>query len=178
MTKKHATYTNPNTGIAYPLFEAVYDYNVEVYASDLKKAVTGDPYKCVIALGLMRDKHVLEACIGSGKDGYVIFKADGMHPVDYAMHFTLPANTRRTLDEFDKNKKAKTTIIKLRAPTPGRTLAARSVLGKKRRAAIKAGAPVKKRANVNRPRITRLGVPHRPTPIIKNGAVSFPQLTP
>ena len=172
------TYTDANTGVVYPMFEAVYDYNVEVYKSDSKKAVPGDPHKCVIAMALMRDKHVIDACIGSGKDGYVIFKADGMHPVDYAMHFTLPANTRRTLDEFDVSKKAKTTIIKLRAPTPGRTHAARAKLNKNRRIAVKAGAAVKKRANAKRPRITRLGVPNRPSPTIKNGAVSFPQLTP
>ena len=82
-------------------------------------------------------------------------------------------------DYFDTHKNVETQIIRLSAPTAGRTRAHRSVLGKKRNAKIKAGLHVvKPRGKPNAPRIMRVGAPgspHRPTPEIVGNTVSVPE---
>ena len=158
-------------GKRYPLFEAPYDYPITVYKSDCKKAIIGDPAQCLIALGARRDKLVEAAFIGSGKDAYVVFRATKLREA-YALHFTLNAEASRVRDWFDSHKGATSQMITLSAVTAGRTLAHRSVLGKKRRQAIKDGAEVKRRGKPNETRITRIGMKHRPHAIIEKNVVT------
>jgi len=158
----------------YPLYEALYAYSITVYKSDCRKAVIGDPTQCLIALGAKRDPQIQDAFIGSGKDAYVIFKKKGNKPA-HALHFTIAAQAAKVRDYFDTNKGATTQIIKLNAPTAGRTLAHRSKLNKARAARIKDGTHVpKRREGTKQTRIIRLGVAHRPSASIKrNGDVTL-----
>ena len=163
----------PGSTTKLPMFEAPYDYTIEVYRSDCRKAVIGDPMKCLIAMGAMRDKRVLAAWLGSGKEAYVAFKGTKLRAA-HVLHFTMNAKASRVRDYFDTHKEVKTQVIKLSAPTPGRTHAHRSKLNKDRAARIKAGTHiVKPRGKINQPRMTRLGVPHRPHPKIVNNVVSI-----
>jgi hypothetical protein len=159
-------------GTKYPLIEAMTPFSIMVYRTDCKKAVVGDPYNCLIAIGARRIKHILAAYIGSGKDAYVIMKI-GKQSKPVAVHYTINAKASRVRDTFDKAGAPETQVITLSAPTPGRTLAHRSKLGKARNQAIKAGGPVKKRGKPNATRIMRLGVTHRPRAKIERNAVSL-----
>jgi hypothetical protein len=124
----------------------------------------------VIALGARHDPNIYDMFIGSGKDAYVIFRGrDGL----VAVHYTINARAAKVRDDFDANKKLKTQWIKLSAPTAGRTLEHRSKLGKKRRAAVKAGAPIKHRTKPIRSREQRIGVKQRPRAKIVKGVVSL-----
>jgi hypothetical protein len=95
-------YTAPD-GTRYPLSEAKYNMSFKVYRSDRRKARIGDPGQCLLALGIRRDKDVLDVYIGSGRDAYVIFKAQDGEPA-HAVHFTIPTTTRRIIDAFDKDR--------------------------------------------------------------------------
>jgi hypothetical protein len=166
-------YTNRETGESWPLEEATEDYRFQAFKTDRRKSVIGHPTSCIIARGLKHDKNVVNAFLGGGKDAYIVFKGKGGKP-DYAKHYTIPAKASRVRDTFDQRGSPETQWLVLSAPTAGRTLAARERLGKRRREEIKAGSPVKKRPNNNRPRIVRLGVPHRPRPVVKKGEWSIP----
>jgi hypothetical protein len=131
-------------GSKYPLTEAEHDIGFVVYKSDRRKAKTGDPTCCLIALGIRKNPSVLGAYIGSGKDAYVIFKANKRLPAR-AVHFTIPAKTAKVRDKFDVKGSPPTQQILLKAPTEARTLEARSKLNKRRRDEIKAGATISKR---------------------------------
>lgn len=164
-------------GKKYPLVEAPYTYPITVYKTDCRKAHVGDPEQCLVALGALRDKNVEAAYIGAGKDAFVCFKATKTRKA-YALHFTLNAKASRVRDYFDSHKGATTQTITLSPPTAGRTLEHRSKLNKKRRAAVKAGAEVKKRTKQHTTRVMRLGpTAHRPKAKIENNVVSLPQQT-
>jgi len=159
-------------GTYVPLFEADYDTSFPVYRSDRRKAVLGDPRKCIEALGLCRMHKALEAFIGTGKDAYVVFSASANRPFKHALHFTIPAQAAKVRDTFDKRGAPKTQHLTLRAPTKGRTLEHRSFLGKRLAAKIKNGEHVvKPRGKLNTPRITRIGAPHRPHAQIRSVSV-------
>jgi hypothetical protein len=171
MTKRR--YYIAGNGVKYPLYEAPYKYSITVYKADCKKAVTGDPSQCLIAMGARRDKQVEGAYIGSGKDAYVIFKALRGKPA-HALHYTLNAQASRVRDFFDTHKGVATHTIELSAVTAGRTLDHRSKLGKKRAAAIKNGThTVKSRGKQNATRIMRIGVKHRPKANITENVVTM-----
>jgi hypothetical protein len=171
--KKPKRYYDAGDGKKYPLFEAPYNYPVTVYKSDCKKAVIGDPQQCLIALGACRDKLIESAFIGSGKDAYIIFKKTPLREA-YALHFTINAQAARVRDYFDSQKAGTSQIITLSAITPGRTLAHRSILNKKRAAEIKAGAEKKKRGKPAVTRVMRLGLHHRPRAKIEKNIISVP----
>lgn len=148
-------------GKKYLLVEATIPFIFYVYRSDCKSAVVGDPWNCLVARGGRRHKNVLAMYIGSGKDAYVIMSDPrGGEPV--AVHYTISASAARVRDQFDTNKKLKKQPVTLSPPTAGRTLEHRSNLGKKRREAIKNGAPVATRGKPNATRVHRIGVKHRP----------------
>jgi hypothetical protein len=172
MTKKAKQYYTAGNGKTYPLFEAPYKYPLTAYKSDCPKATTADPAGCLIALGALRDPAIEAAFIGSGKDAYLCFKKTKLREA-YALHFTINAKAARLRDHFDTHKGVMTQTITLSPPTAGRTLEHRAKLGKRRRAEIKAGAPVKKRGKGNKTRIIRLGVPHRPRAKVENNVVSL-----
>jgi hypothetical protein len=167
------TYVAGN-GKAYPLYEAPYKYDITVYKTDCPKASIGDPEHCLIARGALRDKALEAAYIGAGKDAYLCFKATKLRKA-YALHFTINAEAGRIRDFFDTHKGVATRTVTLSPPTAGRTLDYRSKLNKKRRAEIKAGAPVNKRGKPNTTRIMRIGVKLRPRAQIVNNVVSMPQ---
>lgn len=162
MTKKVGrTYIAPD-GTSYPLAEAEYDMSFTVYKSDRSKAIIGDPWGCLIALGGKRHPDVLEVYIGSGGDAYVVFKGRAGKPA-HAVHFTIPAQAARVRDIFDTKGAPPTQIVMLRAPTKARTLDARSASNKGRAAKIKNGTHVvKPRGTPAKKRIMTLGVAHRP----------------
>src|SRR5215472_15054190 len=112
-------------GTKYPLVEARYNIAFRIYKSDRSKAVPGDPHNCLLALGMRRDRNVLDVYIGAGFDAYVVFKGDSERPAQ-AVHLTIPSRERRKINEFDKARTAATMLITLRRPTAGRTLDARS----------------------------------------------------
>ena len=171
------TYTDTDTGQTWPLEEADTDYSFRVYKSDRRKATIANPTACILALGLKHDPDVAAAFIGSGKDAFVVFKGKGRRP-PLARHYVILAAAARVRDTFDKKGAPRTQWITLSAPTAGRTLDARATLNKRRAAAIKAGAPVRKRATPSKPRITRLGIPSRPRPTVRKGSWTVPELTP
>jgi hypothetical protein len=168
---KKYLYTAPD-GLKYPLSEAPSDMAFMAYMSDRKKAKIGDPNHCILALGIGRNKDVLHCYIGSGKDAYVVYKGEGTKP-PFCLHYTVDTKAARVRDLFDTKGAPKTQVIWLRHPTRARTLAARRMLDKRRREEIKAGSPVKPRGPQKNPRITRLGVVHRPLARIVNGEVSL-----
>lgn len=159
--KSERVYTAPD-GTKYPLTEAEYDMSFNVHKSDRAKAVIGDPWGCLIALGGKRHPDVLEVYIGSGGDAFVIFKGRGGKP-PRAVHFTIPAKAAKIRDSFDTKGSPPSQIVMLRAPTKARTLAARSVSNKARKEKIKTGDHVvTPRGTIAKKRIMRLGVAHRP----------------
>ena len=173
MKKKLRRFYVTPEGVKYPLFEAPYDYTIPVYKKDCKKAVIGDPYGCLVALGARRDPLVLGAYIGSGKDAYLVFRETAIRRA-HALHFTISAAAARVRDYFDTHKGEVKTTVKLSAPTAGRTLAHRSKLNKARYRRIKAGEhTVSKRNRPNETRIVRLGVKHRPRAVVEKNEVTL-----
>ncbi len=166
-------YTNPETGERWPCEEATEDYSFQAYKTDRRKSVLGHPSSCIIARGIEHNRGVLHAFVGGGKDAYIVFRGKGGNP-PYAKHYIMKAKACRVRDLFDQKGSPPTQWLTLSAPTAGRTMAARERLGKRRREEIKAGSPVKKRPNNNKPRIVRLGVPQRPRPVVKKGEWSIP----
>lgn len=162
-------------GNEYPLEEASYDFAFKAYRTDCKKSIIGDPILCVLANGMRRQKHVIEAYVGSGGDAYLILEPTPEKPYAHAVHFTIPTTAARVRDEFDKNKKIQSQIIWLKAPTAGRTIEARSKLNKKRYEEVKNGAPVKRRGKQNASRVARIGMKHRPKAKISRKTVEFNQ---
>ena len=160
-------------GTHVPLFEAEYDTAFKIYKSDKRKAVIGDPKACIEALGICRKPNVIEAYIGAGKDAYVVYKSTPGRNFKHAVHHTIPAQSGKVRDLFDVKGAPKTQTLFLKAPSPGRTLAHRKTLGKTRRAAIKAGATIKKRGKPKVMRVHRLGVGYRPRAKVKGGVVSL-----
>jgi hypothetical protein len=156
-------YTAPD-GTKTVLREARYTMSAKAYKSDCRKAVPGDPERCLLALGVLRNPRVLHAWIGSGLDAYVTFKGqDGEEP--HTEHFTIPVPMRRIVDKLDTHgrrkieKNMKSAPFELRAPTPKRTLEARSHMNADRYQRIKIGAhevksrgPNKRRSSKLRPR--------------------------
>ena len=135
--------------------------------------MAGDPGNCLLARGIRRDPQVQDVYIGSGKDAYVIFKAEGGHPAQ-AVHFTIGTPVKRVIDGFDKDKSARTQLITLSRPAKSRTIEAQRAYTRRRREDIKNGAKVKHRGPNKGHRMTRLGVPHRPRPkISRGGSVSM-----
>jgi len=170
-----ATKSYKHDNINHPLVEAAYDTAFKVYKTDRRKAVIGDPEKCIEAKGLHRLPNVAFAYIGSGGDAYIGFK-DSDSPTGITVrHFLIPAAAAKVRDAFEVKGSPATQLLILKAPTNGRTLSHRSMLGKRRRDEIKAGAQPKKRGPQKNKRITRLGVPPRPRAKITKGAVSIPE---
>jgi len=169
------TYTDPKTGKTYPLEEAETDYKFRVYKSHRRKAVIGDPTSCLIALGLQRDEDIISAHLGSGKDAYVIFKNKGRRPAT-ARHYVILAAAAKVRDAFDQKGAPNSQWLTLSAPTEGRTLEAREKMRKRRARELKEGTgqPYRPRSSSNRPRVTRLGVAHRPKAIVKNNDWTVP----
>jgi hypothetical protein len=156
------------TGGHVPLIEADTKMAYTVYKSDRKKAIIGDPWNCIEALGCKREHNVVEAYIGAGKDAYIVF--EGRDKKLFARHYVIKAQAARVRDTFDQKGAPKTQLLELHPPTNGRTRAHRKFLDKRRRAEIKNGAEVKKREQKPRAdRITRLGVPNRPRANIVRG---------
>lgn len=172
MLKTGRYYLTPD-GVRYPLYEAPIPFTIKVYRKDCKDAVVGDPVQCLIAKGAKRHRNVLHAFIGGGKDAYVIMK-NGAEGKPIAVHYTLNAVAVRVRKTFDDHKKMAAQEITLAAPTAGRTMAHRSKLGKKRRAAIKAGAEVKKRGKLTEAQIHHIGSKHRPVAKIVKNVVTVP----
>jgi hypothetical protein len=165
-------YTTP-AGEKYPLTEARYEMTFKAYRSDRRKAVAGDPGRCLLALGIRRDPQVADVYIGSGKDAYVILKETQEHPAQ-AVHFTIRTPAKRIRDGWDKDKSAVTQLITLSRPAISQTVEAQRAYTRRRREEIKNGAPVKHRGPNKGHRMTRLGVPHRPRPkISRGGSVSM-----
>jgi len=170
-----ATKSYRHDGINHPLVEAAYDTAFKVYKTDRRISVIGDPENCIEAKGLRRLPNVAFANIGSGGDAYVGYK-DVDSPTGITVrHFLIPARAAKVRDTFDTKGAPATQVLILKAPTNGRTLTHRSMLGKKRRDEIKAGAQPKKRGPQKNKRITRLGVPPRPRARVVKGEVSLPE---
>lgn len=160
-------------GVKHPVLEADYDTAFKVYKSDRKKAVIGDPTACIEAKGLCRLANVQFAYIGGGGDAYVGFKDEKSATGVTVRHFTIPSKAKKVRDTFEIKGAPDTQLLMLKAPSPGRTLKHRAVLGKRRRDEIKQGAIEKKRGPQRKTRIIRLGVHNRPrAKITKNNEVS------
>jgi hypothetical protein len=160
-------------GTNHPLVEAEFDTAFKVYKNDRKKAVIGDPMNCIEAKGLKRLPNVSFAHIGSGGDAYVGFKDTESSTGITVRHFVIPAASAKVRDSFEIKGAPATQILMLKAPSNGRTLSHRAMLGKKRRDEIKAGAQVKKRGAQKNKRIVRIGVPPRPRAKVVKGEVSL-----
>lgn len=158
-------------GSFVPLYEAEYDMSFKAYKSDRRKSVIAHPRKCIEAKGICRLPNVIEAYIGSGKIGYVVFAKTYRRPFKHALRFIIPVSSRRVVDNFDTKNSSDTQILTMRAVSPGQTKEHRSLLNRRRYEAVKNGAPVKHRQEARKSRITRLGVAHRPRPKIKSGQV-------
>jgi len=169
-SKAPRTYTSKKTGKVYPLFEAPYPMPVTVYKTDRRRAIVGDPYQCLISLGLLRIKGVEEAYVGAGNDAYVCFTETKMRAA-YALHFTVNTQSSRVRDYFDTHKGVDTQALQLDPPTAGRTLNARAKANKRRREEVKNGAEVKHRERPYRQREVRLGVARRPRALIERNKV-------
>jgi hypothetical protein len=165
--------TYKHEGIKHPLIEADYDTAFKVYKSDRRKAVIGDPTACIEAVGLKRLPNVSFAHIGSGGDAYVGFKDQKSSTGITVRHFTIPAQAKKVRDQFEVKGAPNTQTLLLKAPSNGRTLSHRKVLGKRRRDEIKAGAEVKKRAAPRASRIARIGVAHRPRAQVDGKCISL-----
>ena len=164
-------YTAPD-GTPYPLTEARYPMDFKSYKSDRRKAKQGDPRWCWQALGVRRLKNVIDVYIGAGRDAYVIFKGENGEE-DYAVHFTIRMSLARMIREFDKDRKAKTILVRLDKPARSWRLDYRRQSNARRRAAVKAGAAVKKQERRNPNRVEKYGVAPRPrAPISKSGSVN------
>jgi hypothetical protein len=153
--------------------EARHDMLFKAYRSDFRKAVIGDPWECIESKGIKHHRGVLEAYIGSGRNAYVVFKPTEDEPAT-AVHFMISVKAGKIRDAFEQNKKLQTQELILRTPSKTQTLEARSVMNKKRNAAIKNGTHVpKKRGKPNSRRMERIGAPHRPRPdISRSGSVT------
>lgn len=161
-------------GREVPLFEADYDMSFDVYKTDKKKAVIGDPRHCIEAVGLCRLQNVTEAHIGASKVAIVVFGPTASRDFVHAVRFIIPASSAKVRDKFDLQKSLKSQTLRLSAPTKGQTMERDRVRQKARREAIKAGAEIKKRGKPNRNRMQRIGVKQRPRALVtKNGTVSF-----
>jgi hypothetical protein len=169
-----ATRSYKHDNINHPLSEAEYDTAFKCFKSDKRKATIGDPEACIEALGLRRLPNVSFAHIGSGGDAYVGFKDTGSPTGIVVRHFIIPAAAAKVRDAFEVKGAPATQVLMLKAPTNGRTLSHRSMLGKRRRDEIKAGAQAEKRGKQKNKRITRLGVSPRPRAKIVKGEVSVP----
>ena len=164
-------------GINHPLVEADYDTAFKVYKTDRRTAVIGDPTACIEAKGLKRLPNVAFAHIGGGGDAYVGFKDSKSRTGVTVRHFLIPAQAAKVRDAFEIKGAPPTQVLLLRAPTNGRTLSHRRLLGKRRREEIKKGAEPKKRGPQKNRRITRLGVSPRPRAKIIKGEVSLDAAT-
>jgi hypothetical protein len=162
-------------GINHPLVEAEYDTAFKVYKTDKRKSVIGDPSACIEAMGLKRLPNVSFAHIGSGGDAYVGFKDPKSNTGTTVRHFLIPTASGKVRDSFDIKDAPPTQVLMLKAPTNGRTLSHRAMLGKRRREEIKNGAETKKRGSQKNKRIHRLGVAPRPRAKIVKGEVSITQ---
>jgi hypothetical protein len=165
--------TYKHDGVNHPLVEAEYDTAFKVFKSDRRKATIGDPSDCIEARGLKRLPNCAFAHIGSGGDAYVGFK-DTASPTGITVrHFVIPAASGRVRDTFDQKGSPATQVLMLKAPSNGRTLSHRSMLGKKRREEIKKGAAIKKRGPQKNNRIHRIGVSPRPRAKVVKDQVSM-----
>ena len=153
-----STLSYKHDGVSHPLIEADYDTAFKCYKSDRRKATIGDPTACIEALGLRRLPNVEFAHIGAGGDAYVGFKDPDSATGITVRHFVIPAQSKRVRDSFDVKGSPPTQILMLKAPSNGRTISHRRTLNKKRRIAVKAGAPIKKRQKPSKTRITKLGI--------------------
>jgi hypothetical protein len=156
-----------------PLFEADHEMAFKVYKSDRRKAVVADPLNCIEAKGLCRNRGVREAHIGTGGDAFVVMKHTATRPFPHALHFIIPAASKKVRDLFETKKNITSQVLTLMAPTAGRTILNRRRLNKARREAIKKGAPIKKQAKPRVGRLQRLGMAHRPRAKIEAGMVSL-----
>src|SRR5215475_10578309 len=110
-------------GVNHPMLEAETDALFEVFKSDRRKAVIGDPLECIEALGLRRLNGVVFAYVGSTKDAYLGIE-DPLSPTKFRLrHYPSPAKAAKVRDTFDQKGAAKTQVLKLKRPTKGRTLA-------------------------------------------------------
>jgi hypothetical protein len=149
-------------GTEVPLFEGEYDTAFTVYKSDKRKATIGDPRECIEAKGLCRLPNVIEACIGSGKDAYIVYKGTPSRDFKHALHFTIPARSEKVRDAFDTKRGLNSQILMLKAPTKGRTLKHRRKLSRSLQARIKNGTHTVKPGKSRKQRVHRLGVARRP----------------
>ena len=166
--------TYKHKGVSHPLEEGAYDTAFKCYKSDKRKAVIGDPEECIEAKGLCKMPGVVFAHIGSGGDAYVGYK-DIKSPTGITVrHFTIPAESAKVRDTFDKKGSPSTQILWLRAPAQSRTLAARAKMNTAWREKVKNGShsPTKRGPQKNR-RIVRLGVSPRPKAKIEKSQVSL-----
>jgi len=161
-------------GEEYMIVEAEWDMDFKVYRSDIKKAKKNDPCECIIALGIRRHPNVLMAHIGSGKHAYVIFKAVGRRDAK-AVHFLIPADAARIRDSFDVKSAPRTQRITLHRPTENCTLDAQAAYSRKRKQELRdgSGRPARKYGPQQHTRMHRLGLAHRPSPVITSKKVEF-----
>lgn len=165
MKKPKRQYVDPE-GISYPLFEATTPLDFRWRKADLKRSVRQHPYVCPAAWGVRHLPNVKRAFIGHGKDAYVVFAKGPRSRKTHALHYTIPAQTRRVIALFDKGEEPEDQELTLMPPTAGRTLAHRSKLNKRRRKAIAAGAR-KRRHTARKPSVKS----YRPTALVTNGTV-------
>lgn len=175
MTTRKAMQYKLRDGTTVPLFEAPYDMSFKVWKSDKRKAIIGDPYECIEALGLCRMPNVMEAHVGSGKVAYVVFEKSAGRAFKHALRFTLKTASQKVRDTFDQRGAPKTQILILSAPTNGQTMLHMRDYAKERARKIKKGeAVVKPRGEKKiKTRFIRLGVNHRPRAVVRSGIVSF-----
>jgi hypothetical protein len=181
IVKKSTRFYTTADGAKFPLYEAMYDYHFTIYKVDCAIAKIGDALNCLLALGIRHDKKVLAAYIGSGRDAYIIFKANPNAPHEFqheshAVHFMIPTTAGRVRDYFDAHEGKEILALKLVAPSATQTKEAKSHYDKIRSEKIKNGEIIPAKSKQARStRITRLGVPHRPRPIITDDNVTVPE---
>lgn len=162
---KTRQYVDPQ-GISYPLYEATTPLTFRWRRADLKRSVKQHPYACPAAWGVRHLPNVKLAYIGHGKDAYVVFAKGPRSKKAHALHYTIPAKTRRAAAQFDIGEEPPEQDLTLNPPTAGRTLSHRRKLNARRRKAIAAGAR-KRRHKARKPNVR----PHRPAAHVTNGTV-------
>lgn len=164
-------------GDRVPLFEADTATAFKVFRSDQGRAVIGDPLHCIEARGLCRLPGVVEARVGSGRVAYVVYAKTNNRPYKHCLRYIISSTAQRTRDDFDLNKKLKTQVLMLRAPSAGQTLSRKRKYKNAWDASVKNGSHTPaKREKPRQDRIQRLGVSHRPRAVIKAGVVAFDHL--
>jgi hypothetical protein len=127
-------------------------------------------------LGVRRLKNVIDVHVGQGRDAYVVFKGENGEP-DYAVHFTIRMSLNRMINEFDKDKKTRTILVRLDKPARSWHLEYRRQSNTRRRNEVKAGASVRHRVERRKNRMEKYGIANRPrAKLSKSGSVNVAEV--